>query len=112
MMNEHGKSDRPIVPKKFPNKARTPAAEEMEGRSLAKGNLGQQNAFRTQSRVDVQSELAQIRQTAKSNKDVKFTALMHHIYRIDTLRFAYSQLKRQATAGVDGETWAALRRGS
>ena len=49
--------------------------------------------------------MAQIRQTAKSNKDVKFTALMHHIYRIDTLRFAYSQLKRHAAAGVDGETW-------
>ena len=30
---------------------------------------------------------------------------MHHIYRIDTLRFAYSQLKRHAAAGVDGETW-------
>ena len=30
---------------------------------------------------------------------------MHHIHRIDTLRFAYSQLKRQAAAGVDGETW-------
>jgi len=104
-MNEHGKSDRPIVPGKSPNKARASVAEEMEGRGLAKGNLGQQNAIRTQSRVVVPSELAQIRQTAKSNKDVKFTALMHHIYRIDTLRFAYSQLKRQAAAGVDGETW-------
>ena len=80
-MNELGKSDRPIVPKKSPNKTRTPAAEEMEGRGLAKGNLGQQNAIRTQSRVVAPSELAQIRQTAKSNKDVKFTALMHHIYR-------------------------------
>jgi RNA-directed DNA polymerase len=105
MMNEHGKSDRPIVPGKSPNKAKVSAAEEMEGRGLAKGNLGQQNAFRTQSRADAPSELAQIRQTARSNKDVKFTALMHHIYRIDTLRFAYSQLKRQAAAGVDGETW-------
>ena len=36
---------------------------------------------------------------------MKFTALLHHIYRIDTLRFAYSQLKRQAAPGVDGETW-------
>jgi retron-type reverse transcriptase len=105
MMNEHGKSDRPIVPGKSPNKTGQPAAEEMEGRGLAKGNLGQQNAFRTQSRVDTPSELAQIRQTAKLNKDVKFTAPMHHIYRIDTLRFAYSQLKRQAAPGVDGETW-------
>ncbi len=77
----------------------------MEGRSLAKGNLGQQNAPRTQSRISAPSELAQIRQTAESNKDVKFTALMHHVYRIDTLRFSYLQLKRQAAAGVDGETW-------
>ncbi len=104
-MNERGKSDRPIVPKKSPNKTRTPAAEEMEGRGLAKGNLGQQNAIRTQRRVVAPSELAQIRQTAKSNKDVKFTALLHHIYRIDTLRFSYSQLKRHAAVGVDGETW-------
>jgi len=105
MMNEHWKSDRLVVPKKSPNKAGIPAAEEMEGRGLAKGNLGQQNASRTQGRIGAPSELVQIRQTAKSNKDVKFTALMHHIYRIDTLRFAYSQLKRQAAAGVDGETW-------
>lgn len=104
-MNEPGKSDRPIVPGKSPNKISTPMAEEMEGRGLAKGNLGQQNAPRTQRRISAPSELAQIRQTAKSNKDVKFTALMHHIYRVDTLRFAYSQLKRHAAAGVDGETW-------
>jgi hypothetical protein len=63
-MNEHGKSDRPIVPGKSPNKTRTTAAEEMEGRGLAKGNLSQQNAFRTQSRVDAPSELAQVRRTA------------------------------------------------
>jgi hypothetical protein len=42
---------RPIVPKKSPNKASASAAEEMEGRGLAKGNLGQQNASRTQSRI-------------------------------------------------------------
>jgi hypothetical protein len=93
------------TPGKFPNKARVSVAEEMEGRGLAKGNLSQQNAIRTQSRVVAPSELAQVRQTAKSNKDARFTALMHHIYRIDTLRFAYSQLKRHAAAGVDGETW-------
>jgi hypothetical protein len=46
-MNEPGTSDRPIVPGKSPNKTGTPAAEEMEGRGLAKGNLGQQNAPRT-----------------------------------------------------------------
>ena len=105
MTNEHGKSDRPIVPGKSPNKARTTAAEGMEGRGLAKGNLSQQNAFRTQSRANAPSALARIRQTASEKKDAKFTALMHHVYRIDTLRTAYLQLKRQAAPGVDGETW-------
>ena len=49
MMNEHGKSDRPTVPEKSSNKAEVKAAEGMEGRGLAKGNLSQQNAFRTPS---------------------------------------------------------------
>ena len=43
MMNGHGKSDRPVVPAKSPNNAGQPAAEGMEGRGLAKGNLGHQN---------------------------------------------------------------------
>ena len=37
MMDEHGKSDSPIVPEKSSNKAKG-AAEAMEGRGLAKGN--------------------------------------------------------------------------
>ena len=93
------------TPGKSPNKTRTPTAEEMEGKGLANANLGQQNAFRTRTRADAPSELAQIQQKAKSNKDVKFTALMHRIYRIDTLRFACPQLKRHTAAGVDEETW-------
>lgn len=105
MRNEHGKSDRPIVPGKSPNKASRAAAEEMEGRGLAKGNPSQQNASRTQSRTDAPSALDRVRQTATRNKDAKFTALLHHVYRIETLRAAYLQLKRQAAAGVDGETW-------
>ena len=43
MMNEPGKSDRPVVPTKFPNNAGQPAAEGMEGRGLAKGNPDHQN---------------------------------------------------------------------
>jgi hypothetical protein len=77
----------------------------MEGRGLAEGNPSQQNASRTQSRIDAPSALERVRQTATENKDAKFTALLHHIYHIDTLRFAYFQLKRHAAAGVDGETW-------
>jgi len=79
-MNEHGKSDRPIEPEKSPNKAEGKAAEGMEGRGLAKGNLSQQNVFRTSSRVNAPNALERVRETAKGNKDAKFTTLMHHIY--------------------------------
>ncbi len=105
MMNEHGKSDRPIVPGKSPNKARVPAAEEMEGRGLAKGNLSQQNASRTPSRTDASSALERVRQAAKKDKKLRFTALLHHIYNLETLRMAYFSLKKEAAPGVDGETW-------
>jgi group II intron reverse transcriptase/maturase len=36
---------------------------------------------------------------------MRFTALLHHIYDLTTLRTAYLALKREAAAGVDGETW-------
>ena len=105
MMNESGKSDRPVVPEKSPNNAGQPAAEGMEGRGLAKGNPPQQNASRTPSRNDAPSALERIRQAAKKDKKLRFTALLHHIYDLDTLRLAYLSLKREAAAGVDGETW-------
>jgi group II intron reverse transcriptase/maturase len=36
---------------------------------------------------------------------MRFTALLHHIYDPNRLRAAYLALKRDAAAGVDGETW-------
>src|SRR5262245_50261220 len=104
-MNGHGKSDRPVVPVKSPNKAGQPAAEEMEGRGLAKGNLHQQNAPRTPSRQSAPSALERVRQAARGDKKMRFTALLHHVYDLDTLRAAYLSLKREAAPGVDGETW-------
>jgi len=80
-------------------------AEAMERRELAKGNLQQQNTSRTQRRERVQSELERVRQAAVRDRNKKFTALMHHIYGMHTLEMAYFSLKRNATAGVDGETW-------
>jgi group II intron reverse transcriptase/maturase len=58
-----------------------------------------------QSRNDVQQGLARVRQAATMDKSMRFTALLHHVYNPDTLREAYSALKRDASAGVDGETW-------
>jgi group II intron reverse transcriptase/maturase len=77
----------------------------MEGRGLAKGNPPQQNASRTPCRNDAPSALERIRQVAKGDKKLRFTALLHHIYNPETLRMAYFSLKREAAPGVDGETW-------
>ncbi len=93
MTNGHGKSDRPEVPEKFRNNAGQPVAEGMEGRGLAKGNLPQQNASRTPSRKDAQSALERVRQAAGKDKKLRFTALLHHIYNLETLRMAYFRLK-------------------
>src|SRR6184192_1701366 len=105
MMDRSGKSDSPTVPGKSPNKAGPPAAEGMEGKGLAKGNLPQQNASRTPSRKDALSALERVRQAAKQDKQLRFTALLHHIYNLETLRMAYFSLKKEAAPGVDGETW-------
>jgi hypothetical protein len=77
----------------------------MEGRGLAKGNLPQQNASRTPSREDALSALERVRQAAKKDKKLRFTALLHHIYDPERLREAYFCLKKEAAPGVDGETW-------
>jgi RNA-directed DNA polymerase len=105
MTNGPGKSDRPVVPEKSPNKAGQLVAEEMEGSGLAKGNLPQQNASRTPSRADALSALERVRQAAEKDKKLRFTALLHHIYNLETLRTAYFSLKKEAAPGVDGETW-------
>jgi len=77
----------------------------MEGRGLAKGNPRQQNAPRTLSRDGVLSALARVREGAERDKQVRFTALLHHVYNVEHLRAAYYALKRGAAPGVDGETW-------
>ena len=77
----------------------------MEGRGLTKGNLPQHNATRTPSRTVVPNALERVRQAARKDKKLRFTALLHHIYNLETLRMAYFRLKKEASPGVDGETW-------
>src|ERR1700736_3542610 len=105
MTNGLGKSDRLTVPGKSPSNAGQPVAEGTEGRGVAKGNLPQQNASRTPSRTDAPSALERVRQAAGKDKKLRFTALLHHIYNLETLRMAYFCLKKEAAPGVDGETW-------
>src|SRR6059036_4007220 len=104
-MNGQGQSDRPVVPTKSPNNAGGSAAEGMEGKGLAKGNPNQQNAPRAQHRDGAHSALERVRQAARRDKKVRFTALLHHVYNVEALRAAYFSLKREAAPGVDGETW-------
>ena len=51
------------------------------------------------------SAMERIRQAACRDKQLRFTALWHHVYNIEHLREAYFSLKRNAAPGVDGETW-------
>jgi RNA-directed DNA polymerase len=105
MMHGDGKSDTAIVPEKPPNNAGGPAAEVGEGRAVANGNSLESNACRTQSRESAYSSLERVRDAARRDKTVRFTALLHHVYAIGRLRQAYYALKREAAAGIDGETW-------
>ena len=104
-MNDRRESDSRVVPAKLANKAGDPAAEPVEERRLDKGNTGQQNARRTQSRdVSASSALDRVRHVAAKDRDARFTALLHHVD-VDRLRGAYRALSPRAAAGVDGETW-------
>src|SRR6218665_3082151 len=106
MSQGRGKSDRGVVPKKPANKAAgaTPAAAEPgEGRPRAKGNANAAHTRRTPSRpYDVHSALDAIRQTAKGDRQARFTTLMHHFHAAERLQAAYFALKPDAAAGVDG----------
>jgi group II intron reverse transcriptase/maturase len=77
----------------------------VEGQGLVKENARQQNTHRTQGRARVHSALEGVRQIAKRDKEVKFTALFHHIT-IERLRLAFMATNRKAAAGVDEVTWA------
>jgi hypothetical protein len=104
-MHKPGKSDSPVRPKKVANKALKRAAESLEERGLAERNSSQATTLRTQGRARVHEALGRVRQAAEGQKGVRFTALLHHIYAIDTLRAAFQGLERDAAPGVDGETW-------
>lgn len=110
-MHGSGKSDNPIVPGKRPNNGsgEPDRAEAVEGRGLAKGNARQQNVGRTQGRETTSSELRRIRQVAVQRKEERFTALWHHVCKMDQLREAYGQLKPKSSPGTDGRTWQQYR---
>jgi hypothetical protein len=71
---------------------------------LYPNNTRQPNLGRTQSRESRPSGLERVREVARKDGKLKFTALLHHVS-IDLLRTSYYSLKKQAAPGVDGMTW-------
>ena len=103
-MNEHGKSDRLVVPGKPPNNATDVVAEVVEGRGLREGNANSETRAGLRAGKGVSTDLERVRQAARADKDVRFTALLHHVT-VDRLRDCYRALRRAAAAGVDDVTW-------
>src|ERR1700719_4719933 len=93
-----------IVPMNHSNKDGKLSAESAEGRPLIKENARQPNTYPTQSENHVSQGLAGVRKAAKENKEMKFTALLHHLT-IELLRESFYSLKRKAAPGADGVTW-------
>jgi hypothetical protein len=63
-----------------------------------------ETVYPTQSEKHVSQGLMNVRKAAKGNKEMKFTALLHHLT-IDLLRESFYALKRKAAPGIDGVTW-------
>jgi len=78
--------------------------EVVEERMVTEKNMERPNPYRTQSRENGPTGLEHVRQAAKKDGKLRFTALLHHVT-IDLLRDSYQCLKKQAAPGVDGVTW-------
>ena len=89
-------SDSGTVPMNHSNKSGRPPAESEEGRPLIKENTHQLSTHSTQSEVSVSQGLAGVRKAAKDRKEMKFTALLHHLT-VALLRDSFYALKRKAT---------------
>ncbi len=102
-------SDGGVVPTKGPNhEGRIASAEGLEGRPPAKENAEQTPLHRTQGRAgDSRREsrgLLGVREAAQRDKQLRFTALLHHVT-VRLLQESFYALKREAAPGVDGVTW-------
>jgi RNA-directed DNA polymerase len=104
-MDEREKSDGLVVPGKLSNNAQGGAAEAVEGSGPAKGNATSETRPGLSAGQGARSELGRVRRVAATDKDARFTALLHHVD-VDRLRAAYLALSPKAAPGVDGVTWA------
>src|SRR5512141_621970 len=78
-MHVFEESDSGTVPMNHSNKSGKPPAESEEGRPLIKENTHQSSTLSTQSEIRVSQGLAGVRKAARERKEMKFTALLHHL---------------------------------
>jgi RNA-directed DNA polymerase len=76
----------------------------VEGRRPAKGTAASETRPGRSAGQGVSCDLDRVRQVARRDKQVRFTALLHHVT-VDRLREAYRALRPDAAAGADGVTW-------
>jgi len=103
-MHEHGESDGCVVPVNLSNEPGRPGEETGEGRRPAEGNTASETRPGRSAGSGVSSELDRVRQVARKDRDVRFTALLHHVT-VERLEAAYRAIRPGAAPGVDGVTW-------
>jgi RNA-directed DNA polymerase len=103
-MNAGGKSDGRVLPAKCPNKDGKPSAEGAEGRRPTKENTEQTAVSQMQSWGNALTGLRRVREAARKDKRLQFTALLHHVS-VPLLLNSFYALKRDAAPGIDGVTW-------
>ena len=103
-MDGREKSDGRVLPVKLPNNAQGGVAEAVEGRRSAKGNAAGETRSGPSAGQSALSGLGRVRRVAATDKEARFTALLHHVD-VDRLRAAYFALRPKAAPGADGVTW-------
>ena len=109
-MHVFEESDSGTVPMNHSNKSGKPPAESEEARPLIKENTHQSSMLSTQSEVRMSQGLAGVRKAAREGKEMKFTALLHHLT-VGLLLDSFYALKRKAAPGADGVTWKEYENG-
>jgi group II intron reverse transcriptase/maturase len=54
---------------------------------------------------DLPNAMERIRLAARRDKETQFNCLWHHVCNLDHLKESYHSIKRDASPGVDGQTW-------
>ena len=110
-MNARENSDESVVPATSANNdGAEPLAESIEERGSAKRNDVPTDLPRTPGRIKCKSSgLHGVREAARKDSTLKFTALLHHV-NVDCLTEAFFNLKKTAAVGIDEVTWQEYER--